>query len=49
MKKPTAFDPEYLKQILDRKAKRKDEGSRRKDLLTSRQEEQTITKENKTN
>ena len=37
-KNPTAFDLEYLKAILDSKAKRKDEGSRRKDRPTSRQE-----------
>lgn len=38
-KNPTAFDLEYLKQMLDRRAERKDEGSRRKDRPTSRQED----------
>ena len=38
MNKTTAFDLEYLKQILDRKVERKDEGSRGKDRPTSRQE-----------
>ena len=40
---PTAFDLEYI----DRKAKKKDEGSRRKDRPTSRQEHRTFIKENK--
>ena len=44
---PTAFDLEYLKQIIDRKAKKKDEGSRRKDRPTRRQEHRTFIKENK--
>ena len=46
---PTAFDLECLKQIIDRKAKKKDEGSRRKDNRdkTSRQEHRTFIKENK--
>ena len=44
---PTAFDLEYLKQIIERKVKKKDEGSRRKDRPTSRQEHRTFIKENK--
>ena len=44
---PTAFDLQYLKQILDKKAKRKDEGSRRKDRPRSTEEDRTIIKENK--
>ena len=46
-KTPTAFDLEYFKQILDRKAKRKDKGSSRKDRPTTRQEHRTFIKENK--
>ena len=36
LNKTTAFDLEDLKQILDGKAERKDEGSKRKDRPTSK-------------
>ena len=42
-KRPTVFDLEYLKQKLDREAERRDEGSRRKDRLTSMQEDRNKT------
>jgi len=35
MKKTTALDLEYLEEILDGKAEKKDEGSKRKDRPTS--------------